>query len=175
MAATAVVMGLTGCSSDSEEPTGLDVTAGSSESPPDEPSGPSQTDDVAAIEQLYADYWDAVIASENGPNPDPTLFDGIATGAAVESHVSRVQRMVEEEQQRFGEPTVGDVKVTVDGDTARAEACVDQQDWGVIVQGQTQPPFEGLKPGPMGTLLERTADGWLIVDDMSVKEASVTC
>lgn len=165
--AAALAVALAGCSGDADEPAGLETTA-----PPT--AEPTSGDDAAAVEQVYASYWDAVITSENGPDPDPALFDGIATGGVVEEQLARVQNMVDEQQQRIGEPEIGEIQVTVDGDEATAEACVDQRPWGVVVQEQTQPPLE-IEPGPIGVRLERDGDGWVIVARIPVGEAQLTC
>ncbi|PSK99778.1 hypothetical protein CLV30_11781 [Haloactinopolyspora alba] len=171
-----LAVGVAGCSDDApDEPAGLTAGPTPTGTSSASPTGPSKADDVATIKQLYADYWDAVITAENGPNPDPALFDGIVTGDALESRVGRVQRMVDEEQRRYGKPKIGEVKVTVDGDTARAEACVDQRKWGVVVQGQTQPPFDDIEPGPIGVVTKRTKNGWIIVNYIPVDESSLTC
>lgn len=180
---------LAGCSD--EEPAASDTTPEetSSETTPEPTSGetspaptadeapstaPSGDEDVAAIQQLYADYWEALIASENGPDPDPALFDGIAAGGILEAQVARVQNMVDEEQRRVGQPIIGEAQVSVDGDQARAEACVDQQPWGVVVQEQTQPPLD-IEPDPIGVVLEREGTSWIIVDRIPIANATISC
>jgi hypothetical protein len=73
-----------------------------------------------------------------------------------------------------GEPEIGEPEVTIDGDSARAEACVDQSSWGVVVNGQTQPPLN-VEPGPVAVSLARRDGAWIIVDRIPVKEATLTC
>ncbi len=172
MVGLALAVGLGGCSG-GDEPAGLETT------PPPATTAtttPPSTDeqDTAAIRDVYTGYWDALVDSENGPDADPALFDGVATGAVVEEQMARVANMVDEQQRRIGEPEIGEVQVSVDGDDATAEACVDQRPWGVVVQEQTQPPLE-VAPGPVGVRLQREGDGWLIVARIPVAEATISC
>lgn len=173
MAVAVLALGVAGCSNDTDEPAGLDATSQPSETS-DSTSGQSDADDAAAVEQLYTDYWDAMVAAENGPSADPALFESIVAGNLVEQKLSTVQQMIDDGQERFGEPEIGEVEVTVDGDTARAIACVDQRPWRVVVQGQTQPPHE-VKPAPIGVNAERTDNGWTIVEQFAVEEESTSC
>ncbi|PZF82310.1 hypothetical protein C1I92_17495 [Jiangella anatolica] len=170
-----MAVGLCGCSGD-DEPAGLATTPPPATTATTATTTPPSADeqDAAAIRDVYAAYWDALIDSENGPDPDPALFDGIATGDVVEAQLARVTNMIDEQQRRIGEPEIGEVQVSVDGDDASAEACVDQRPWGVVVQEQTQPPLE-IVTGPIGVRLQREGDGWLIVARIPVAEATISC
>ncbi|HEY9408554.1 MAG TPA: hypothetical protein VIP77_03145 [Jiangellaceae bacterium] len=174
-AAAALAFVLTGCSGGSDDPdpttsTTPDDTSSATPAPSDDPAA------IAAIQAQYAAYWAAVVASENGPDPDPKLFEGVADGPLVEEQIGRAAGMADDGIHRVGEPTIAAAEVNVKGRAARAEACVDQTDWG-LVHGDDPIPVDGaaLGPRPYPVDLRRVGDVWLVVKIVPEAEATITC
>ncbi|NDL58706.1 hypothetical protein [Phytoactinopolyspora mesophila] len=182
--AVMLAFGVAACGSD-DESAGLDATTGAEQSPTDDelppPNGDesgaetdTSADDEAAVEQLYDQFWDAVVSAENGPDTDPALFDGIGTGAIVEIYVSRAREWEDLGVHRDGEPQLEDITVDVDGDEARVEACKDEADWQMIADGEPV-PLEDREPSAHVVIAERTGDGWLFTDELASDEAVISC
>lgn len=161
----AVALLLGGCSSSAEEPPGLTA----SPTPSATPTAEEVVDaDEAAILDTYYAYWDAMVAAQRG-NPDPALFEGVATGPLVEEAVAEARQFAELGIVREGEPSFADVTVEVDGDAATVLACVDNSAWVV-------PGVEGDLPDvlPGGVVLQRTDDAWLVTGSVQAP-AGFTC
>ncbi|MEO3750851.1 hypothetical protein [Streptomyces sp. B6B3] len=167
---------VSGCSSDDgDEPIeGAETGPGSSEE--------SENDDESAAEaevaDLYLAYWDAVIELENGDELDRSLFDGLATTGVVESEVGRVSAFKDNGVHREGEPTIENVTVTIDGDTARIEACKNEADWRVVDGNGEVPdavPENLQRPHPNVVTAERTDGEWLITATLPTEGATITC
>ncbi|WP_165989750.1 hypothetical protein [Streptomyces sp. YIM 98790] len=62
----------------------------------------------------------------------------------------------------------------MNGDTARIESCVDEDEWLLLENGEPS-ELELLGPAPRVFDAERVAGGWLITDTVPAEEASVTC
>ncbi|PSK99776.1 hypothetical protein CLV30_11779 [Haloactinopolyspora alba] len=175
---TSAIVGLSlaSCSDDTKnEPAGsiIEPTASSLSTP--NATGPSEAADIAAVRQVHAEYWDAVITSENRPTTaDRSLFDGIATGAAVETQLADVGSLKEDGIRRLGAPTLGEPAITVDGDSATVEVCVDSSTWGAAVGDTTAPP-QTPHPRPSVVALERTDETWLVTEQIPSDEATITC
>ncbi|MGP3968161.1 hypothetical protein [Streptomyces sp. 6N223] len=169
-----------GCSSEGED--GEPIEGAQSDSP--EPTGESPGDDdensadVAALEQLYQEYWDARIELENSEELDFSLYDGIATEMLVQQEGARLQPLREDGVYRRGEPTITDVTVEVTGDTARIEACKNEDGWQLLRNGEVLPdavPDDLLKPHPYAMAAERSGDSWLISRRLPEEEATIAC
>ncbi len=165
---------LAGCSSSAEEPPGLTATSTPSEttSAPDVGDADAEAailDTEAAILDTYYAYWDAMVAAQRG-NPDPALFEGVATGPLVEESVAEARQFAELGIVREGEPSFADVTVEVDGDTATVLACVDNSAW--VVPG-VEDDLPDVLPG--GVVLERGGDdAWLVTGSVQAP-AGFTC
>lgn len=130
---------------------------------------------MAALEALYLAYWDAFVNVSNDPRIDTDLFAGITTDALAERKLSYVDReLIANDVRREGEPELSDVTVTVDGDTAQVEACLDESSWKILHDGE-EVSWEFGDPVPAPMRAERTAEGWVLTDDVAQEEATITC
>jgi hypothetical protein len=171
-----------GCSTDDDKGGDEPIEGAQTNSP--EPSSESPEDDensadVAALERLYQEYWDARIELENSEELDFSLYDGITTSAVREQEGSQLQQFRNDGISRQGEPSITDVTVEVTGDTARIEACKSEEGWDVVQNGDVIPdavPETLLEPHPYLVAAERSADNWLISrTSLPKEEATITC
>lgn len=131
----------------------------------------------AQIEELFRDYWDAVIQAQSGQSDDPAaLFEGIATEETVEYNVGIVRQYGQEGLIRVGEPVLGDVSVQVVSDSGVVSACLDESEWlAQLADGTTlPPPEEQLEPHPVVFEVVRSDGSWLI-DEPIEPGGTVTC
>lgn len=161
----------------------LSTSCSGGESEPDGPGlgtsgGPAitapETTDEDEIRSVYDAYWAAVVESENGPDPSRELFEGVATGDALERQIFRVQGLVANKIRRVGEPEIGDPLITIDDATARVEACINQDPWLAVVDGSTPTP-QPSGPRPMVVGLEKFDDQWYVIAQVPQEEAALTC
>lgn len=162
----AAAVGVAGCSSSGEEPPGLTASPTASPTTTSEDGVDAGTE--AAVLDAYYAYWDATVAAQRG-NPDPTLFEGVATGPLVEEAVAEAQQFADLGIVREGEPTFSDVTVEVEGATATVLACVDNSAW--VVPG-VEDDLEDVLPG--GVVLEQQGDRWLVTGSVEAP-AAFTC
>jgi hypothetical protein len=186
LAAGAALLALTGtvagCSSDDDggdEPIEGAETETPGADDTEDGGGAGEGADVAALEQLYADYWDAMVELESSEDLDPQLLDGIATSRVLESELSRINTYKSHGFHRQGEPTIENVTVEVTGDTARIEACKNEGEWPfVTADGEevTDPAFADLDETKPNVLeAERSSDGWLVSGSLPMREATISC
>ncbi|TDD71962.1 hypothetical protein E1262_04335 [Jiangella aurantiaca] len=171
LAAAGLVLAAAACSGESEEPTGLETSAAT--------AAPTTTEDpdaaaVAEIEAQYQRYWDIVIASENELDESYEELKTVATELIAQTQVADVRGLVDTGVTRDGAPVLGPPQVTVDGDTARVESCVDEDGWNVYQNGE---PLERelLGPRPRVFDLERVDGQWLVSERVDQSEATITC
>ncbi|WP_165988049.1 hypothetical protein [Streptomyces sp. YIM 98790] len=172
-----------GCSSAGDEESGDDEIAGA------EPASPAENDatggdqegegtaeaDTAALEQLYQDYWAALIALENGEDLDPALFEGIATPGVTEEQISRVQPMKDDGIRRVGEPVIDEITVELAPDgSARIQSCAGPEGWTAVRNGE-EVPIQSAGRSPRVVLAERASGTWLISEERPSEEATITC
>lgn len=174
----ALLLGASACGEDEPSPVLEDDAAGSTADPPDEATteDPDDTEaaDVAELEGLYDAFWDARIRSHNGPSVDADLYDDIATTGFAEAELGYVQsELIANEARREGEPVVSDVTVTVDGDRATIDSCVDESRWLLVAGGEEVPLDLGTEPHVVTAT--RTEDGWRIDDRLPIKRSDLTC
>ena len=172
----ALLLGLSACGEDDPAP---DLDDGGSAADPatattsDEPDGSDEAD-VADLEELYDAYWEARIRSHNGPSVDADLYDGIATTAFAEAELGYVQsELIAHEARRDGRPVVTALSVTVDGDRATIDSCVDESGWLLVAAGEEVPLDLGTEPQVVTAA--RTDDGWRIDDRLPTKRSELTC
>lgn len=172
---------VTGCSSSEDE--GGDPIEGAETNSPDGPSQSPEDDDnsadIAALERLYQEYWDARVELENGEELDLSLYEGITTDTVVQQEGSQLQQFRDDGIRRQGEPAITDVTVEVDGDTARIEACKSETDWQVVQGGDVVPnavPESLRQPHPYLVAAERSGNSWLISQtSLPEEEATISC
>jgi hypothetical protein len=176
LAALAAVAVLAACSSAGEEPAGLDDTP--TAAPTDDPATAAPTagaDAEAAILDVYQRYWDARIASVNGPDSSPDAFAGVAMESTIALHL-QTARTYEAEGIRFtGEPRVYDTAVSIDGDRGTVTSCVDDTEWVATQNGEPLPANPD-KPTvyPVGFQVLLLDDSWLIGDPIEA-EGDISC
>ena len=149
--------GLVGCTSSAQEPPGLTASPTVSATPTPEPTDDTAAEE-AAILDVYYRFWAANVAVERG-NPDPALYEGIATGPAVEVELAIARQYQEQAIVKEGEPSLSEVTVVVDGDTARVGACVDHSGW---VPAGAPPPSPAVVPTEV--VFEQVDGAWLVQD-----------
>ena len=149
--------GLVGCTSAAQEPPGLTASPTVSVTPTPEPTEDAAAEE-AAILNVYRRFWAANVAAEGG-NTDPTLYEGIAAGPAVEVELAIARQYHEQGIVKEGEPSFSEVTVVVDGDTARVGACVDHSGW---VPAGASPPSPPVVPTEL--VLEHVDGVWLVQD-----------
>lgn len=159
---------LAGCSADAAEPPGL--TAPPTPTPSPTPTLSAGAEDEAAILDVYDRYWAAVVQVENG-TVDPALFDGNATGAAVEEVLARARQFQEWGVARVGEPRIFDVEVerATSGTTATVWACVDNTGWTIPGVESTEDQV-----GAGGRTVEKVDGAWLVTGETAAP-ATMTC
>ncbi|MBL1067610.1 hypothetical protein [Streptomyces sp. 7-21] len=135
-------------------------------------------DDVAALEELYDRYWDARVEIENAEELDMSPLEGIATDGEIESQAGRLQPFKDDGIHRRGEPAIENVTVSVEGDTARIEACKNEDGWELVQNGEV---VEGAlsedvrAPHTYVVSAERQDGDWLISGTLPREEATITC
>jgi len=163
-----VVVALTACSQQADPQAPVATTTAASPSP-------TATDaaDEAAVADVVADYVDAMVTMENSAQVDPAPMHGIATETVAKAEAKRVKDLVDQGIHREGRPTLGEATVTVDGDSARYEVCMDQDDWVGVLGDQTVGSSYG--PLPTGWSLTRTDGDWLVSATIPQEQVRVTC
>lgn len=159
----ALVAGCAGAS----EPGSSSAPGGSAAVSP--PSTAWSPDDEALVRNAFHAYWDAVVAVERD-GPDPTAFDGVATGVVVEQELRAAQNLADVGVSREGAPAFSDVQVQVEGDSAVVLACVDSSGW--LVPGTDTTGLTLVNPG--GVALERQDGRWLVTGTAEVPQ-DMTC
>ncbi|WP_432746190.1 hypothetical protein H7827_16615 [Streptomyces sp. JH002] len=165
-----------GCSSDGGDNDEPINTGDESSASPDAEGG--EAEDEAALVALYEAYWDAVTATENGAELDARLFDGITTSSVMEQELSRIGTWKDVGGSREGAPVIENITVTVDGDTARIEACKNEAHWRLIQDGEELEdslPESLTVPHPNVVTAERTSGNWLINASLTTDEATISC
>lgn len=175
LAALAAVAALAACSSAGEEPAGLDdtPTAAPTQEPTAEPT--ADGDAEAAVLDVYQRYWDARIASVNGPDPSPDAFIGVAMDSTIALHTETARTYEAEGIVYTGEPVVSDTTVSLDDDRGTVSSCLDDTDW-VATQNGEPLPVDPDKPTVYAVSFQvYLQDGsWLIGDPIEA-EGDTTC
>lgn len=170
LAAAGVVFACAACSGESNEPTGLETS-----STPAETTDPTPTDDpaVAEVEAAYAQYWDVLVASENNLDETYEPLASVMTDELAQRQVADIRGLVADGVTRDGAPDTGTPAVSVDGDTARVESCVDETPWNVYYNEQPVPQETGVRVRVID--FERIDGEWIVVDLVDQSEATITC
>lgn len=175
LAALAAVAALSACSSAGEEPAGLDdtPTAAPTQEPTTAPT--AGADAEAAVLDVYQRYWDARIASVNGPDSSPDAFVGVAMESTIALHLQTARTYEDEGIEFAGEPRVYDTTVSIDGDRGTVTSCVDDSAWVGTKDGEPLPANPD-KPTvyPVAFQVLLLNDAWLIGDPIEV-EGDTSC
>lgn len=148
-----LTLGLSGCGGDDDtgndlpkvEPTSADTTAA----------------DEKAVVDAFTAYWDEKVAVSNSGTVPGNAFATTATGAVLEDDVTRLSRDAEEDTKRVGAPKFKEHRATVDGDQATVVVCVNQDQWGFVVDGR-DPIYSSEGWGMLGRELTRIDGAWLV-------------
>lgn len=170
-----VLLAAAGCSAGEPTPEPTPVpTVTQTDGPSVEPTA-TEAPDVAAIEDVFGRYVDAIVTMENGPTVDPALLYDVAAEQVTTDEIQRVLRYQEMGIRRVGAPEVGEPVVTVDGDTARLEVCFDEDDWTAESEAGQAIVEEPFGPLPRVFELTRGDGGWLVSAVVVDDPATITC
>lgn len=175
LAALAAVAALSACSSAGEEPAGLDDTP--TAAPTQEPTAAptAGADAEAAVLDVYQRYWDARIASVNGPDSSPDAFVGVAMESTIALHTQTARSYEAEGIVYTGEPRVYDTTVSLDADRGTVTSCVDDSGWVATQNGEPLPANPD-KPTvyPVSFDVYLLDGSWLIGDPIEA-EGDISC
>lgn len=148
-----LTLGLSGCGGD--DGSGQDL-------PKVEPTSAETTaSDEKAVVDAFTAYWDEKVAVSNSGKVPQDAFATTATGAVLEDDVTRLSRDSEADTKRIGAPQFKEHRATVDGDKAIVVACVNQDQWGFVVEGR-DPIYSSEGWGMLGRELSRVDGAWLV-------------
>ncbi|MDT0166768.1 hypothetical protein Q9R32_14535 [Actinotalea sp. AC32] len=174
LAPAVLAVALAGCSTEDPEPTPTSPVAEPEPSPAPSVSPSADPAVVAEVLEVHSAFWDAVIASENGPDPDAAPFFAIASEEVTGQQVGRIAQYLEIGMKRSGAPELGEPVVTVDGTTARVEQCVNQDPWVAIGPDGTEVAADdGVLP--QGWELTETDGSWKVTRLFGAQEAEIQC
>ncbi|GAA3548864.1 hypothetical protein AFL01nite_23170 [Aeromicrobium flavum] len=156
---TALVLGGCGDDGDSDLPAAsAPTTAASGE------------DEVVAVLEAF---WAERVRVESSGRYDTADFSGVLSTTMLEPQRQQYQQYEETGFRRVGKPQLRDYTAEVDGDTAVATVCVQEDEWGATADVKiAEPEPQGWYPS--SHRLERTGDAWLIVD-AAEPPAGVSC
>lgn len=172
------VLAVSTCSSDIDampETAPPTAAAPTDSSPAPTPTPTPVEDDEAELAALFLAYWDSVADLWNDPRLEPEVLADVATDARTEAVLTYVHsELIENSAHRRGEPEFGEITVTLDGESAVVEACLDQSEWKLIANGNEVPvDLSEVRPSVVTAI--RIDDSWLIEDALGHEEASITC
>ena len=146
----------------------------------DSPSEPDKKVTVAPktdedkLVDLAGDFWAVRTSSQNSGNTDPAQFTGILSAEMTEVEVTMLNQYKKLGVTRSGAPEVTDIEASVDGDEGAMLMCLNEDDWGVVVEDD--PDFEQPDNGvvPFGTTAEKDADGrWVVTGTLKAEDKRV--
>lgn len=174
-----LLVGVAGCSDpapvqESPSPEEMFPAPSGEPEPPPEPT-PTEDPDVAAIEDVFARYIDAIVTMQNEQKPDAALLYGVAGEEVVIDEMQKVLRYVDMGLRRVGAPEVGEPQVTVDGDTARLEVCINEDTWTAEVDSGAEIVGDPLGSRPRVYALTQSDDGWMVTALLPQDSAVIVC
>lgn len=161
---------MSGCGN-GDEPEAESPTAAESATTAAPDPDEAAAQDIAAV---YHRWWDAVVQAENEILLDAVPFEGLATNLVIDQQLVSVRQYAEDGIHRVGQPTVSEPVVTVDGDTARVEGCVDESTWGAERNGDPL-PADTRGPTPRVFDFVRQDGTWIVSERLPQEEATITC
>ncbi len=135
---------------------------------------PKKATDEEKLADLALDFWAVRTSSQNAGNDDPAQFAGITSPRMTEVEVSRLKRYEKLGVKRMGKPEVTEVEATAGGTEGFAVMCLNEDGWGVKVEGD--PDFKQPDNGTVafGFAAEKDDDGrWLVTETLSEKDKRV--
>lgn len=167
VAATALILSLSACSSDGPSDDPARATSKATVDP--------KAADEAAVKDLVDRYWKILVASENEGNTDPKQFAGVMTGKYVEFQIAKLKRYKKIGLLRVGQPVIGDVEVTITGDSADIALCKNEDGWTAEQHGEPVPNDKLFGTDPWGAEATRVDGAWVITDVRVPRKGSKTC
>jgi len=153
---------LGGCTGD-DEPSATSPTSGapSSAASSAAPSPSPGEDEAVAVVRAF---WQERIRVETSGDYDSADFSRVMTRQAAEPTLERYSQLETGGFHRVGEPELRDLRASVEGDTAVATVCVNEDEWGAEAEGE---PIEIEPTGwyAEGYRLEVVEGRWVIVGD----------
>lgn len=145
---------LTACGDDDPEPAGLPTLS----------SAPSATPDAeAAVEAAYRGYQKATEEIAASGNPSPAILRPYATAERAQKTAEDLALLIDDGFRIVGTQKIDVRSVTIDGENATLEACVDPTKWITVKKGETPAPQEkGLAPGLAEVDLVQQGGKWLV-------------
>jgi len=145
---TALLLG--GCGGDAESDAPAATTA--------TPTASAEDDAVAVLES----YWKERVRVETSGAYDTADFSRILTPSESEPMLARYDQFEAGNFRRVGAPELRDYTATVDGASAIATVCVNEDEWGAEADGEVvQPDAAGWYAS--SHRLEQKDGAWLIV------------
>ncbi|SKB02712.1 hypothetical protein SAMN06295964_0039 [Aeromicrobium choanae] len=121
------------------------------------PTASAQDEAVAVLEA----YWSERVRVETSGAYDTADFSRILSPAESEPMQARYAQFEDGNFRRVGAPELRDYTATVDGDTAIATVCVNEDEWGAEADGEVVEP-EAAGWYASSHRLEQTDGAWLI-------------
>ncbi|MTB86986.1 hypothetical protein H9L21_08540 [Aeromicrobium senzhongii] len=151
--------------------SGCGTEEGDSETPAPT-TAPTAVTENEVVTVLEA-FWAERVRVESSGRYDTADFSGILSRRMIEPQSQQYRQFDEMGFRRVGQPQLRDFTAEVDGDTAIATVCVQEDEWGAEADVQIA------EPEPQGWYasshrLERADDAWLIVDTAK-PPAGVSC
>lgn len=150
--AIVTTFGISACSGDPDPADHSTATHGA--------TAPAAEDEAASVLEAF---WAERVRVESSGAYDTANFDGILGPRLIEPQLQQYEQFDRGGFRRIGEPRLRDFTAEVDGDSAIATVCVQEDEWGA------ESDVRIVEPEPQGWYasshrLERTGEAWLIVD-----------
>lgn len=174
--ASALLLGagllLAGCGGDDDAPRPASPTSETSRSTPPTPpaTGDSAQEENRVVDVVRA-YWRERVRVETSGDYDSADFGDVMTPQAAEPTLERYAQLGTGGFRRVGEPRLRDFSATVDGRTAVATVCVNEDDWGARADAEDI-EIEPAGWYPESFRLERTGDRWIITGDAATPDTN---
>jgi len=127
-------------------------------------SSPSSTPDAkSAVEAAYRGYQKATEEIAASGNPNPATLRPYATAERAQKTAEDLSLLIDEGFRIVGTQKIDIRSVTIDGEEADLEACVDPSEWITVKEGETPAPGEkGQAPGLARVDLVQQDGDWLV-------------
>lgn len=124
---------------------------------------PATPDAKAAIEAAYRGYEAATEEMAASGDPNPAKLRPYATAARAQKDAESLAVLFDQNYRIVGETGIDVRSVTVTGDKAVVEACIDTTKWVTVEKGKQPAPDEtGPPPGLARVQLVHEGGDWLV-------------
>jgi hypothetical protein len=129
-------------------------------------SAPSATPDAKAeVEAAYRGYQKATEQIAAAGTANPAILRPYATAELAQKTAEDLSLLIDDGFRIVGTQKIDVRSVTVNGDKADLEACVDPSEWITVKQGETPAPGEKGQPSGIALVDLVQQDGeWLVSD-----------